>query len=168
MAPRVVAARPDVPDPYTPPRSPVGDPPGAARRSSALAVGLGFLVDIGATMILGVLLAIVGGASLAAGGASPEAIDAMVERSAGFQLLGLAGGLVCTAIGGYVAARFANHSEYANAFAVGVASLVFGELMLLVQPQDYPLWLRLLGDALVIPAALVGGHVRMLQKRATA
>jgi hypothetical protein len=40
--------------------------------------------------------------------------------------------------------------------------------MLLVQPQDYPVWLRLLGDVLVIPAALVGGHLRMLQKRVAA
>ena len=155
-----------MPDPYTPPGSPVGDPPEARRRSSVLAVALGFFVDIGATMIFGIALAIVGGAGLAAGGASPEAIDAIVERSAGFQLLGLAGGLSCTALGGYFAARFANHSEYANAFAVGLASLVFGEVMLLIQPQDYPFWLRLLGDILVIPAALVGGHLRMLQKRA--
>ena len=155
-------------DPYTPPGSPVGDPPEARRRSSALAVALGFFVDIGATMIFGVALAIVGGVGLAAGGADAQAIDAIVERSAGFQLIGLAGGLACTALGGYVAARFANHSEYANAFAVGLASLVFGEVMLLVQAQDYPLWLRLLGDALVIPAALVGGHLRMLRKRLAA
>ena len=154
--------------PYTPPGAPVGDPPDARRRSSILAVVLGFFVDIGATMIFGIVLAIVGGVGLAAGGAPPEAIDSIVERSAGFQLLGLAGGLACTALGGYVAARFANHAEYANAFAVGVASLVFGEVMLLVQPQDYPVWLRLLGDALVIPAALVGGHLRTLQKRAAA
>ncbi len=155
-----------MPDPYTPPGSPVGDPPDARRRSSVLAVVLGFFADIGTTMVFGIVLAIVGGAGLAAGGASPEVIDAIVERSAGFQLFGLAGGLCCTALGGYVAGRFANHAEYANAFAVGVASLVFGEVMLLVQPQDYPVWLRLLGDVLVVPAALVGGHLRMLQKRA--
>jgi hypothetical protein len=157
-----------VPDPYTPPGSPVGDPPDARKRSSIAAVALGFFTDVGATMIFGVLLAIVGGVGLAAGGADAPAIDAIVERSAGFQLLGLAGGLVCTALGGYVAARFANHSEYANAFAVGLASLVFGVVMLLFQPQDYPVWLRLLGDVLVIPAALVGGHLRMLQKRVAA
>jgi hypothetical protein len=157
-----------VPDPYTPPGSPVGDPPDARRRSSLVAVVLGFLADIGATMAFGLLLAVVGGVGLAASGADPRTVDAIVERSAGFQLLGLAGGLVCTALGGYIAARFANHSEYANAFAVGLASLVFGEVMLMIQPQDYPFWLRLLGDALVIPFALVGGHLRALQKRAGA
>ena len=155
-------------DPYTPPGSPVGDPPEARRRSSLAAVALGLFTDIGATMVFGFVLAIVGGVGLAASGADPRTVDTIVERSAGFMLIGLAGGLACTALGGYVAARFANHSEYANAFAVGVASLVFGEVMLLVQPQDYPVWLRLLGDALVIPFALVGGHLRALQKRAAA
>lgn len=155
-----------MPDPYTPPGSPVRDPPDARRRSSLLAVVLGFLADIGGTMVFGFVLAIVGGVGLAASGVDPRSAEAIVERSAGFLLLGLAGGLVCTALGGYVAARFANHSEYANAFAVGLVSLVFGEVMMLVQPQDYPLWLRLLGDVLVIPAALVGGHLRALQKRA--
>jgi hypothetical protein len=157
-----------MPDPYTPPGSPVGDPPEARKRSSIAAVALGFFADVGATMIFGLVLAVVGGVGLAASGADPRTVDTVVERSAGFLLVGLAGGLACTALGGYIAARFANHSEYANAFAVGLASLVFGEVMLLVQPQDYPLWLRLLGDALVIPFALVGGHLRALQKRAAA
>ncbi len=157
-----------MPDPYTPPGSPVGDPPDSRKRSSLLAVVLGFLVDVGATMIFGIVLGIVAGVGFAAGGATAPGIDAMVERAPAFQLLGLAGGLACTALGGYVAARVANHSEYANAFAVGLASLVFGEVMLLVQPQDYPLWIRLLGDALVIPAAIVGGHLRNLQKRGAA
>jgi len=36
----------------------------------------------------------------------------------------------------------------------------------LVFGTELPLWLRLLGDLLVIPAAVVGGHLRVLQKRA--
>ena len=155
-----------MPDPYTPPGAPVSDPPEPRKRSSILAVVIGFFVDIGATMLFGIAVAIVGGAGMAATGTSVDAIESLIDRSAGFQLVGLAGGLTCTALGGYVAARFANHAEYANAFAVGVASLVFGEVTLLIQPQDYPVWLRLLGDVLVIPAALVGGHLRILQKRA--
>jgi hypothetical protein len=157
-----------VTDPYTPPGSPVEDPPDRRRRSSLGAIVLGFLADIGGTIIFGIVLSIVAGAGLAAGGAAPGEIDAMVNRSAGYQLIGLAGGLACTALGGYVAARFANYSEYANAFAVGLASLVFGEVMMLVSPEDYPLWVRLAGDALVIPAALAGGHLRMLRKRGAA
>ena len=44
-----------MPDPYTPPGSPVGDPPDARKRSSIAAVALGFFTDVGATMIFGVL-----------------------------------------------------------------------------------------------------------------
>jgi hypothetical protein len=129
---------------------------------------MGFGVDILATMVVSTLLSVVAGVSLAAGGSSPEEAAALVDRAAGWLLIGMLGGLCCTVLGGYVAARFANHSEYANAFAVGVASLVFGEAVLIVFSQELPLWLRLAGDLAVVPAALLGGHLRMLQKRAAA
>ncbi len=157
-----------MPNPYTPPGSPVKDPPSPRRRSSLGAIALGFGVDVAATMVFSTLLSVIAGVSLAAGGASPEEIAGLVDRSAGWVFIGLVGGLCCTALGGYVAARHANHSEYANAFAVGVASLVFGEAVLIALAQDTPLWLRLAGDLAVVPAALVGGHLRMLQKRAAA
>ena len=155
-------------NPYTPPGSPVKDPPSAGKRSAVGAIALGFVVDLVGTMIVSVVTTFVTGVALAAGGASPAEIAETIQQSSGYHLIGLAGGLACTALGGYVAARFANHSEYANAFAVGVASLVFGEAMVLVFGTELPLWLRLLGDLLVIPAAVVGGHARVLQKRAAA
>jgi len=155
-------------NPYTPPGSPVKDPPSSRRRSSLGAIALGFGVDIFATMVVSTLLSVIAGVSLAAGGTSPEEVASLVDRSAGWLLLGMVGGLCCTALGGYVAARFANHSEYANAFAVGVASLVFGEAVLIAFSQELPLWLRLAGDLAIVPAALLGGHLRMLQKRAAA
>lgn len=157
-----------MPNPYTPPGSPVKDPPNARRRSSLGAIALGFGADIAATMVVSTLVSIVAGVSLAAGGSAPDEAAALVDRSAAWLLVGLLGGLCCTALGGYVAARFANHSEYANAFAVGVASLVFGEAVLIVFSQDLSLWLRLAGDLAVVPAALLGGHLRVLQKRAAA
>jgi len=157
-----------MPNPYTPPGAPVKDPPSSRRRSALGAIALGFGVDVGATMVVSTLLSVVAGVSLAAGGSSPEEIASLVDRSAGWLLLGMVAGLCCTALGGYVAARFANHSEYANAFAVGVASLVFGEAVLIAFSQELPLWLRLAGDLAVVPAALLGGHLRMLQKRAAA
>jgi ABC-type uncharacterized transport system permease subunit len=119
-------------------------------------------------MMVSAVLTFAAGIALASSGSSPEEIAALLEHSAAYRLLGLAVGLACTAFGGYIAARFANHSEYANAFAVGVASLVFGEAVLIGFAQELPLWLRLAGDLLVVPAALVGGHLRMLQKRGAA
>ncbi len=157
-----------MPNPYTPPGSPVKDPPNPQRRSSLGAIALGFGVDVAATMVVSTLLSVVAGVSLAAGGVSPEEAATLVDRSAGWLAVGMLAGLCCTVLGGYVAARFANQSEYANAFAVGVASLVFGEAVVVLLAQDLPVWLRLAGDLAVVPAALLGGHLRMLQKRAAA
>jgi hypothetical protein len=155
-----------VTDPYRPPGSPVRDPQGARPRSTPLAILLGFVVDVGGTMVFSVVAATVASILLVSGGVAPEDLGRAFAESPTFQLVGLAGGLTCTALGGYVAARFANRSEYATAFAVGLASLVFGEAMVLFSGQGTALWVRLAGDVLVIPAALLGGHLRAMQKGA--
>lgn len=153
-------------DPYRPPGARVKDPQSQQTRPAPLAIALGFIVDVGGTMVFSLAAGIVASMLLVSGGTAPEDLALALEQSVTFQLTSLAGGLACTVLGGYVAARFANRSEYATAFAVGLASLVFGEAMFLFAGQIAPLWLRLLGDLLVIPAALLGGHLRALQKGA--
>jgi ABC-type glycerol-3-phosphate transport system permease component len=153
-----------VTDPYRPPGAPVRDPQAAPQRSTPLAVLLGLFVDIGGTMVFSVVAATVASILFVQGGVSPEDLGRALAESPLFQLVGLAGGLLCTVLGGYVAARFANRGEYATAFAVGLASLVFGEAMMLFSAQTTALWLRLAGDLLVIPAAVLGGHLRTMQK----
>src|SRR3990172_9409479 len=81
-----------MPNPYTPPGSPVKDPPNARRRSSLGAIALGFGVDILATMVVSTLLSVVAGVSLAAGGSSPEEAAALIDRTAGWLLIGMLGG----------------------------------------------------------------------------
>jgi ABC-type glycerol-3-phosphate transport system permease component len=156
-----------VTDPYRPPGAPVRDPQAAPRRSTPLAILLGLFVDIGGTMVFSVAAATVASIFLVQGGVGPEDLGRALGESATFQLVGLTGGLACTVLGGYFAARFANRGEYATAFAVGLASLVFGETMMLFSAQTAALWLRIAGDVLVIPAAVLGGHLRMLQKGTT-
>jgi hypothetical protein len=63
-------------------------------------------------------------------------------------------------LGGYVAARVANQREYYHALLTGVVVLVFGELMIGMSSEDYPLAYRVIGDLLAVPAALLGGHLR--------
>ena len=155
-------------NPYTPPGAPVKDPPGAPRRSSLVAIGVGFAVDIVATLVFSTILGIAAAAFFSSGGESLVEIADRIDRSPGLQLIGLAGGLACTALGGYVAARFANQSEYANGFAVGVVSLLFGEITIQFAAVPLEWWLHLASAALVIPAALVGAHLRMQQKRVAA
>lgn len=155
-------------NPYTPPGAPVGDPAGPPRRSSLAAIGVGFATDILATLVFSTIFGVAAAALLSSGGESLEQLADMMDRAPGLQLIGLAGGLCCTALGGYVGARFANHSEYATAFAIGAASLAFGEVTMMMASVPPEWWLRLLSDALVIPFALVGGHLRMQQKMAGA
>jgi hypothetical protein len=154
-------------NPYTPPGAPVEDPSGPPRRSSLAAIGVGFATDILATLVFSTVFGVVV-AALLSSGESLEQIADVMDRSPGLQLIGLAGGLCCTALGGYVGARFAGHSEYATAFAIGAASLAFGEVTMMLATVPPEWWLRLLSDALVIPFALVGGHLRMQQKTAAA
>ena len=151
-------------DPYRPPGSPVRDPQAAPQRSTPLAILLGLLVDVGGTMVFSVVAATVASIFLVQGGVGADDLGRALGESTTFQLVSLAGGLACTVLGGYAAARFANRGEYATAFAVGLASLVFGEAMMLFSAQTSAPWLRLAGDALVIPAAVLGGHLRMMQK----
>jgi len=136
----------------------------APQRSTPLAILLGLFVDIGGTMVFSIVAATVASILLVQSGVGPEDLGGALAESTLFQIVGLAGGLTCTVLGGYVAARFANRGEYATAFAVGLASLVFGEAMMLFSDQTTALWLRLAGDLLVIPAAVLGGHLRMMQK----
>jgi hypothetical protein len=157
-----------VTDPYRPPGSPVRDPQAAPGRSTPVAIVLGFIVDVGGTMVFSLVAATVASILLVSGGTAPEGLAAALEESGTFKLVSLAGGLSCTVLGGYVAARFANRSEYATAFAVGVASLVFGEAMMLFTTETATWWMRLAGDLLVIPAAVLGGHLRVLRKGGSA
>jgi hypothetical protein len=155
-----------VTDPYRPPGSPVRDPQAAPGRSTPVAIVLGFIVDVGGTMVFSLVAATVASILLVSSGTAPEGLAAALEESGTFKIVSLAGGLACTVLGGYVAARFANRGEYATAFAVGVVSLLFGEAMMLFATETAIWWMRLAGDLLVIPAAVLGGHLRVLQKGA--
>jgi hypothetical protein len=149
-------------DPYQPPGAPLGDDDRGRRSSTPWAVFLGVVSDIGGTIVAGMVLAL-----LMPGLAAPvPSVDPSMPAAppVAFQWLSLLIGLCFTAVGGYVAARAANRREYFHALLVGVVSLVLGELMVGMSPEGYPLAQRLVGDLLVIPAALVGGHLRLNQK----
>jgi hypothetical protein len=149
-------------DPYQPPGAPLRDDDRNRRGSTPWAVFLGVVADIGGTIVAGMVIALLlPGLAAPVPGADPS-IPA--EPSEGFRWFSLFVGLCFTGVGGYVAARAANHREYFHGLLVGVASLVLGELMVSVGPEGYPLAQRLIGDLLVIPAALVGGHIRRNRK----
>jgi hypothetical protein len=149
-------------DPYLPPGAPLGDRDDRNRGSTLWAVFLGVLTDVGGSIAGGIALtALLPGMSEPGPGSAPSQLPVPGD---GYLWLSLLVGLCFTGLGGHVAARVANNREYYHALLVGVASLVIGELMIAMTNEAYPLAHRLIGDLLVIPAALVGGHLRRKQK----
>jgi len=153
-------------DPYRPPGVDVSGAERGERPGSAVkAILLGLVIDIAGTIVAGTIIAIGWGILLGAGGASGEEIDRFFRESSTFQWVGLCTGLTFTGLGAYVAARIANRSEYRFALMLGLCSLALGELMLRgLAGADYPEWVRLVGNVLILPAAFVGGHLRVLEK----
>ena len=157
-------------NPYQPPGAPIAGAEGADRPGSPVkAVVAGFLIDVVGSVIGGTVLAVAWGILLGAGGASGEEVDRFFRESDTFMWASLIVGLAFTALGAYVAARIANRAEYRYALMVGLCSLAFGELMLhAFGSGDYPEWARLVGNLLVLPAAFLGGHLRVLAKEGRA
>jgi hypothetical protein len=68
-------------------------------------------------------------------------------------------GLGCTVLGGYVTARTAQRREYYHALLTGIVVLVLGEIMVSGSDGAMSLAMRVIGDILVIPAALLGAYL---------
>jgi hypothetical protein len=146
-------------DPYTPPSAPVRDRLPEPGGSAWKAVAFGVLADVLATFVGSIVLFAVLGSFMVSQGASPENLDANLMSSDVTILLGLALGLACTVLGGYVTARVARRREYYHALLTGIVVLVLGEVMLSGSPDGAPLAVRIIGNILVIPAALVGAYL---------
>lgn len=151
-------------NPYTPPSAPVGDRGPEHTGATWKAVLLGVTTDLCGTTVAGMVLLVLFSGMLVAQGQAPEDISPMLLQSNQYLLLSLAVGLSFTALGGYVAARVANHREYWHAMIVGVIVLIIGEILVSNDPAGMPLSIRIIGDLLVVPAALMGGHMRRIAK----
>lgn len=121
---------------------------------SIKAVLLGFLVDVGATAII-VIVAVVA-ALFAKPGlfADEQALEAAFS-STGVLLAGLAVGLLCTMLGGFVAGSVAKKAHYLNSGLVGALGLLVGVAFV----GQSPLWYDIVTFTAVIPAAVLGGHL---------
>ncbi len=145
-------------DPYTPPSAPVRDRSPEPAGSTWKAVTFGVLADVCATFLGGIALFAIMGSFLVSQGASPEDLDASLAGSDLTQLLGVTLGLCCTVLGGYVTGRVARQREYYHALLTGIVVLLIGEIMVSTSPDGTPLATRIIGDILVIPAALLGAY----------
>ena len=152
-------------NPYTPPSAPVSDRDPERTGATWKAVLFGVTTDLFGTTIAGMVLLVLFSGMLVTQGQAQEDISAMLLQSNQYLFLSLVVGLSFTVLGGYVAARVANHLEYRHGLIVGVIVLIIGEMMVSGDPTGLPLSIRVIGDLLVVPAALLGAHLRRAAKR---
>ena len=142
-------------DRFKPPSSRVEDRPrGKGSAVKGLAVGL--LVDIVATMLFSVVVSIIWGFALAAGGRSAQEVEAAfanVERDPLIATVLVGGGVLCSVLGGFVCERIARQRNYRTGAGLGVASVLVG--VVFGAPAASPAMTALLA-VLTIGSALLG------------
>ncbi|HTP96298.1 MAG TPA: hypothetical protein VMK05_10625 [Burkholderiales bacterium] len=150
-------------NPYSPPGTEVADgPPRPPRGSRLKAVVIGCLVDTIGTTLFVIASSFAISVALALGGMPTESIARTLADSPAYQLFSFVAGMSFTVLGGFVAARIANYLEYRTALWVGFIGLVLGELMFSTSPDPAaPLWTRIMGDLLIMPAALFGANLKV-------
>ena len=148
-------------NPYRPPEAPVDDV-GRVPGSPLKAVVYGVLVDIGGSLVLGVVLVIGYSIMLASSGASAEEIERRLGEGSPlswFSILGFVLGCTTSFLGGYVCARTARAAEMKW---VGIVAAVSGLASLLMGSGAYAFeWsalLALLGMAAVFAGGWVGAR----------
>jgi MFS family permease len=123
------------------------------------AILAGFVVDLGGSTGVGIIIGMVVAAYGASQGITSR--DALLDVSANVYVkaIGLVGTTLSTCLGGFVAARMSRPHGIKNAVAVGVISLVSGIALALAMPGTTPQWKLVAGLILTLPAALVGGKL---------
>jgi hypothetical protein len=120
-------------NPYEPPKAHIADVSGVTPGSPVKAISLGLAVDVGGTLLAGVLFSIAYGVSLVAFGTSGEQIT---RASFGplFQIGNFVIGGVFSVFGGFVCARIARRLEYVLGGVLATVSSALGFLMAAKQP----------------------------------
>ena len=151
-------------DPYTPPASnlEVAD----TKRGSAIkAVVVGLAADIGGTIVVSLLAAIVYGGYLGATGNTPEETAASMQAFSYDSPLGIAlasVGTLFSVLGGFICARIARHSEYRLGLIMGAVSLV---LVLLTTGNEDHAIMTALPLVATLAAIMVGVHLGVLKNK---
>jgi hypothetical protein len=136
------------------------------RGVSIKAVAIALVATLGLDIVTGMVLTLLlGGDQLPAmstGDAKArEAAMLALANSPAFLGWSSVLGTLTTVLGGYLAARMAQYVPYMNALAFGLAATVLS----LPMSSSVPRWLSVLGIAITVPAALVGGHIARRERR---
>jgi hypothetical protein len=130
-------------------------------RVSVKAVLIGGIVDIVASLVIGLLIALYAMCKFGAlTGPSAQATLARVNASVPLRLAQLAVGLLCSLLGGYVAGWVAKHDELLNAGLSAFLCVALGIWVILSGIASDPLWLQVLLLVASPGLAVVGGELR--------
>jgi len=144
-----------VTNPYRPPEAVVKDQD-RPRGSPVKAVLFGVLTDIVGTSAASVMLSIIWGVMLAAGGASAEDImesAGNIDPGSPIAIISYVIGAACSFLGGYVCARVARYDELKWGSIVAVISVATG---LVISSQVQAAELNVLLSILSIVAVMAG------------
>jgi len=127
------------------------------------AIVLATLAVFGIDFVTGIVLFSVFTENVA--NASQEQVRAAAVALAsdpGYLRAALVLGTASTVVGGFLVARIARSIPYFNALAYGVLGMVLSMLM----TGELPIWFRVFGIALTVPASLLGAYLakRLLPK----
>jgi hypothetical protein len=153
------------PNPYRAPDAPVRDPGAGPQRPTWVAILAGLAADVGGTFIGSIVVTLVFGVLLTSQGMSAADIERELAGSGPYQVFSLLFGLSFTVLGGYVAARVANRRELWHGMVLGIASLVFGEVYIVLFDMDIPFWQRFASWIAMIPAGIWGAAIYRKRKR---
>jgi len=117
------------------------------------AIVLGFVTDLGGSLVVGIGYGVVLGISMAVKGIPPEEIATLLQGPITL-IPGLVFGFGFTLLGGYVAGRIAKHSEILHGGIVGLIGILLGVLFC----GSLPLWYNIISFAGVVPVGMLGGY----------
>lgn len=129
---------------------------------SVRAVILACVAVLGVDILSGILLTRMFGGPALDSGLSDEQLRSAYQvlmQDVRYLTLGLVLGTASTVLGGYLAARLARSVPYFNALAFGVLGLLISA----IGSGSVPMWFKVVGLLLTLPAALLGGHLAKLQ-----
>jgi hypothetical protein len=101
-------------DPFKPPKTDANDK-AAAPGSPLRAVLTGLAVDIGGSILAGIVLSFFYHSQIVASGLTPDQVDAAMDdmpMDSPFAMLGIVLGAACSVLGGYVCARIVRRDEF--------------------------------------------------------
>ncbi len=119
------------------------------------AIIIGFIVDIGASLVFSIGAAVIVVIVYVAMGKNINTLAADYYSNIPMMAGSLIVGLAFSALGGFVAGHYAKGAEMPNAATVGMLTLLFGLLFY----SSLPAWYSLASAVLAIPATCLGGYI---------